>query len=167
MATAKLGGDVGAALPVLRPLSPRRAAESDLPAIAGLWLETIRTSNTARDIEEAYREHGRYFLTLEEEGRLAGFVAGTVKNRTRGHISGIAVRPDCRRRGFGRTLMRAAEEAFRADGFTRLTLEVRPSNREALKFYEALGYRRLHIVPGYYFDGEDALLCEKNLLRPG
>lgn len=167
MATAKLGGETGAALPVALPdPAIRRATERDLEPLTSLWLECIATSNTARDIEEAFRVHGRYFFVRIGGDGLEGFVAGTVKSRTRGHISGIAVRPELRGRGLGRGLMRATEEAFRADGFTRITLEVRPSNAAALRFYEGLGYRKVYRVPEYYFDGEDALVYERNLLRP-
>ncbi len=164
MATAKLGGDAGTGLPAPDP-AVRRATERDLEPMTRLWLDCIVTSNTPRDIEEAFRVHGRYFFVRIGGDGLEGFVAGTVKSRTRGHISGLAIRPELRGRGLGRGLVRAAEEAFRADGFTRITLEVRPSNAGALRFYEALGYRKVYQVPEYYFDGEDALVCEKNLLR--
>jgi len=164
MATAKLGGDAGAGIPAPDP-AVRRATDRDLEEMASLWRECIVTSNTSRDIEEAYRVHGRYFFVRIGGDGLEGFVAGTVKSRTRGHISGLAVRPNFRGRGLGQGLMHAAEEAFRADGFTRITLEVRPSNAGALRFYEGIGYRKVYQVPEYYFDGEDALVCEKNLLR--
>ncbi|MEM3086878.1 MAG: GNAT family N-acetyltransferase [Halobacteria archaeon] len=164
MATAKLGGDAGVALATPDP-AVRRATDRDLEEMTSLWLGCIVTSNTARDIEDAFRVHGRYFFVRIGGDGLEGFAAGTVKSRTRGHVSGVAVRPELRGRGLGRGLMRATEEAFRADGFTRVTLEVRPSNAAALQFYEGLGYRKVYRVPEYYFDGEDALVCEKNLLR--
>ena len=165
MATAKLGGDAGTGLLAPDP-AVRRATDRDLADLTDLWLHCIVTSNTARDIDEAFRVHGRYFFVRIGGDGLEGFVAGTIKSRTRGHISGIAVRPDFRGRGLGEGLMWAAEEAFRADGFDRVTLEVRPSNAAAIRFYEGLRYRKVYQVPEYYFDGEDALVCEKILLRP-
>lgn len=164
MATARLGGDSGTGLPAPDP-AVRPATDRDLGEMTSLWLECIATSNTARDVEDAFRVHGRYFFVRIGSEGLEGFAAGTVKSQTRGHISGVAVRPELRGRGLGRGLIRATEEAFRADGFTRITLEVRPSNAAALRFYEGLGYRKVYQVPEYYFDGEDALVCEKNLLR--
>lgn len=140
----------------------RPAGEGDLQRVASLWRDNILTSNTPEDIARAFREHRRFFHVLVVDGGpIQGFVAGTVKSRSRGHISGIAVQPERRRRGWGARLLEAAEETFRREGFRRVTLEVRSSNEPAIRFYEARGYRRGHRVPGYYFDGEDALTFEK------
>lgn len=143
----------------------RKATDDDLKAIISLWRDNILTSNTPEDIARAYRKNRKYFFVAENDGKILGFVAGTVKSRTRGHISGIAVALENRRKGIGRELLGAVESAFIADGFEKVTLEVRPSNAVAAAFYEGFEYRRTHIVRGYYFDGEDAINYEKLLKR--
>jgi ribosomal-protein-alanine N-acetyltransferase len=143
----------------------RRATDDDLKAIITLWRDNILTSNTPEDIARAYRKNRKYFFVAENDGKILGFVAGTVKSRMRGHISGIAVTPENRGKGIGKGLLGAVENAFTADGFEKVTLEVRPSNVEATNFYEGREYRRMHIVRGYYFDGEDAVNYEKLLKR--
>jgi ribosomal protein S18 acetylase RimI-like enzyme len=51
----------------------------------------------------------------------------------------------------------AKTEAERA-GARGLVLEVRPSNRRAIRLYRHLGYDVVGRRPRYYADGEDALV---------
>ena len=55
--------------------------------------------------------------------------------------------------------MTALIDAARERGATCMTLEVRPSNRAALRLYEGFGFIPKGVRPGYYSDtGEDALI---------
>ena len=76
-------------------------------------------------------------------GEFQGDVVGTVIagfDGYRGWVYHLAVDPRCRRRGFGRELMREAEARLRALGCPKLNLQVRSSNTEVIEFYERLGY---------------------------
>ena len=55
------------------------------------------------------------------------------------HVMNVAVDPDCRRRGVGKTLLRQLLAIVGET--TRLTLEVRISNDAAIALYEELGFR--------------------------
>ena len=80
------------------------------------------------------------------------------------HITNIAVRPDCRRRGLGRTLLRGILDEARQRRIRLVVLEVRPSNTEARTLYESFGFRVVGRRRGYYYDtGEDALVMEARL----
>jgi ribosomal-protein-alanine N-acetyltransferase len=80
------------------------------------------------------------------------------------HVTNFAVRPEERHRGIGRRLLVTLLELYRQDGATRAGLEVRVGNQPALRLYEDLGFRRVGLRKGYYFDtGEDALLMEVSL----
>lgn len=57
-------------------------------------------------------------------------------------ILSIAVDPRFQGQGAGKLLMVAAEEAARAQGFSEMNLTVAPSNRQAIRFYENLGWRK-------------------------
>jgi len=81
------------------------------------------------------------------------------------HLYSIAVLPEYRRQGLGRTLLQAVEEGARRNGLKRIVLEVRISNVDARRLYESLGYRCVSIIPGYYPDGEDAVVYEKDLTK--
>jgi ribosomal-protein-alanine N-acetyltransferase len=80
------------------------------------------------------------------------------------HITNLAVHPEWRRRGVGRSLLALAMAEGRARGVTLAFLEVRPSNSRALALYESLGFQVIGRRTGYYFDtGEDALVMEARL----
>ena len=80
------------------------------------------------------------------------------------HITNVAVRPDSRRHGIARGLLRTVLDDARGRGFKVVVLEVRPSNRHALSLYESFGFRVTGRRRGYYYDtGEDALVMEARL----
>jgi [ribosomal protein S18]-alanine N-acetyltransferase len=80
------------------------------------------------------------------------------------HITNVAVRPDTRRQGVARALLRSVMEDGRRRGFKMVVLEVRPSNGHALSLYESFGFRVVGRRHGYYYDtGEDALVMEIDL----
>lgn len=57
-------------------------------------------------------------------------------------ILAIAVHPSCQGGGVGKTLMREVELAAKSQGFQVISLTVDPSNTQAIRFYESLGYNR-------------------------
>jgi ribosomal-protein-alanine N-acetyltransferase len=70
----------------------------------------------------------------------------------------LAVAPEFRRHGVGRTLLARLLEDVRAAGVRRLTLEVRESNAAAQALYRGLGLVPEGARPRYYAGGETALL---------
>jgi len=79
------------------------------------------------------------FLVGEFQGDIVGTVIAGFDGY-RGWVYHLAVQPRCRRRGFGRKLMRKAEARLKALGCPKLNLQVRSSNAEVIAFYERLGY---------------------------
>ncbi len=74
------------------------------------------------------------------------------------HVHNIATRPSLRRCGIGRALM---DEGLRYASEAKIRivlLEVRRSNRAAIKLYRGLAFTALGVRAGYYADnGEDAI----------
>jgi ribosomal protein S18 acetylase RimI-like enzyme len=91
--------------------------------------------------------------------RIVGFIAGDPHPRE-GHtiIVTVGVDPDWQGRGIGEQLLRAVEAR---STLARLRLMVRVSNLPALGLYCKLGYAIVDTWRGYYGDGEDAYLMEK------
>ena len=78
-------------------------------------------------------------------------------------LANIAVHPDHRRKGIGSQLLVGVSEVALSPGRAGLCLHVRASNREARAFYEKHSFASISPAPGYYADGEDALLMESAL----
>jgi ribosomal-protein-alanine N-acetyltransferase len=108
--------------------------------------------------EEMGRPWSRLWAAwLDESDDPVGFlVAWHVADEL--HVLNVATLPAMRRRGVGRALM---DEALRyaAEHKVRIVLlEVRRSNRAAIKLYRGLGFTALGVRPGYYSDNnEDAI----------
>lgn len=80
------------------------------------------------------------------------------------HITNIAVHREWRRQGIARGLLGTILEDARRRHLTTAFLEVRPTNTEARRLYENLGFQVVGRRKGYYFDtGEDALLMKADL----
>ena len=94
-------------------------------------------------------------------GELAGFicwwlVAGEVQ------IQNVATAPAFRRQGVAARLLSHAFEQALGSGFESAWLEVRVGNAPAIALYERFGFEIVGRRPGYYADGEDALvMCHK------
>jgi ribosomal-protein-alanine N-acetyltransferase len=150
----------------------RKAVESDLQEIIRLWKQNIKTINTASDIADFFHQSPNYFFVAvstsatskSTDEKLIGFVGGAIRGG-RGHISGIAVDKEYRNRKVGEKLINALERKFIDGAFETVTLEVRRSNWDAIRFYEKQGYKPSYIVKGYYADGEDALVYAKKIDR--
>lgn len=78
------------------------------------------------------------------------------------HITTLAVTENCRRCGIASRLVEDLIKKTARRGARFITLEVRPSNQAARKFYEKLGFKTLGRRKRYYVD-EDALIMTKNL----
>jgi ribosomal-protein-alanine N-acetyltransferase len=71
-------------------------------------------------------------------------------------IHNVVTDPHFRRKGIARRLL---NDLFaRTRGLQRVFLEVRAGNQAAISLYLDLGFRLLDRRPGYYHDGEDALI---------
>jgi len=119
--------------------------------------------------ENLFKSWGDAFLVAKVDGEIVGYVMCRVEKEFRlelpirilkvGHIVSIAVKPEYRRMGIGRSLMeRAVKTLFDMYGVEYVYLEVRVSNEAAIKFYEKLGFKITRRVSGYYRDGEDAYI---------
>ena len=83
-------------------------------------------------------------------------------------INSVAVHPGWRERGVGARLLRFILEFATAQGCAEATLEVRPSNGEAMRLYQAAGFSVIGRRRRYYTDThEDALVMRLSLPSRG
>jgi uracil-DNA glycosylase len=82
------------------------------------------------------------------------------------HILNVCVREDFRCRGLGRTAMQHLLERARNSGMQDAYLEVRPTNTNAIRLYQSLGFERVGTRRGYYQavgGREDAAVLRRRL----
>lgn len=79
------------------------------------------------------------------------------------HLNLLAVRASHQRRGLGRRMLVWLEESCRAAGVFAIHLEVRATNSTARRFYRALGFQELALLPRYYRGVESAIWMARDL----
>ncbi|HEV2110738.1 MAG TPA: ribosomal protein S18-alanine N-acetyltransferase [Gammaproteobacteria bacterium] len=114
------------------------------------------------DFRNALRASRSLVLVRADGDRLAAYALLRMKGR-QGHLQSLAVDPEARRRGLGRALIVAAEEAALARGARHMQLELREDNGAAEALYESLGYRHHGTWLAYYEDQSDAHCMQKTL----
>ena len=118
-----------------------------------------------QDLKEELTNPAACFLVGEEAGEMLGY-AGMHCAAGECYVDNVAVFPEARRQGVGRKLMEALLQAAAARGGEFLSLEVRPSNLEALALYRGLGFREVGRRRRFYDDPvEDGLLLTKDLKK--
>lgn len=83
---------------------------------------------------------------------------GTMFAGDEAHLMLLGVDPGLTRRGIGRAICRALIDDAARRGSEGFTLEVRASNTAAIALYESLEMTRSGVRPGYYTDGEAAVV---------
>ncbi len=102
-------------------------------------------------------------IVAEINDRVVGYVFARVEFGAVGHIITIAVDPAFRGLGIGKSLMIEALRLLRERGCRSVYLEVRVSNEPAINLYRKLGFVIKRRIRGYYKDGEDAFLMERQI----
>ena len=111
-------------------------------------------------ILEAYRL-GTKFFAAEADKKLIGYI-GIKAVIDEGYITNIAVFPEFRRRGVAKALLNMVFEFAKEKGLSFVSLEVRPSNTEAVSLYEKTGFREEGRRKNFYrLPLEDALIMTK------
>ena len=96
--------------------------------------------------------------SLDEADEVVGY-AGMWRMYDEAHVTTIGVRQGLQHSGYGRVLFAALIQAAYDMGAKWVTLEVRTSNENAMKMYEAFAFKVIGRRKGYYTDnGEDAIV---------
>ncbi len=95
-------------------------------------------------------------LIAERNGKIIGFAVARVLQNRLAHILTLDVLPEARRQRIGTLLMSALHEEFKKRVVTHVSLEVSKNNPAARRLYEALQYRVVETLQGYYNGREDA-----------
>lgn len=102
----------------------------------GLNLEALRASNV------------RFVIARDEAGKAHGCGAIMFKDGF-AELKRMYTRPASRGHGIGAAIVAFLEQQARDKGYTIVRLETGVKQKEALSFYEGLGYARRDVFAGY------------------
>ena len=142
-----------------REYSIRSASEKDLDALVELEKACFSVPWTHEQlVGELPDERHEFLLAVGAEGELLGYI-GMMCVLDEGYISNVAVAPEARREGTGRSLVRQMLRRAAERGLSFVTLEVRESNAPAITLYASEGFALVGRRKNYYErPREDALL---------
>lgn len=101
-----------------------------------------------------------------QPSRIAGYVCRW-GIRDEFSILNLAVDPDFRRHGLGRSLVRMVVEEASAAGASSVTLEVREKNDAARSLYESMGFTQTGLRKDYYAKSDHAIIMTIELPAAG
>jgi ribosomal protein S18 acetylase RimI-like enzyme len=132
--------------------------DGDVAEVIALWQRCGLTrpwNDPAGDIALA-RKGTNATVLLGRSGSALVATALVGHDGHRGWVYYVASDPDHRSRGFGRTIMTAAENWLRARGIEKLQLMVRGDNTEVHAFYRSIGYYdQERVVFAKWLDGRE------------
>jgi ribosomal protein S18 acetylase RimI-like enzyme len=122
----------------------------------------------AIELVDAPESAGYRFIVAEiESARVAGYACYGAAPMTQGtfDLYWIVVDPKLSGRGIGSDLMRASEDAIRAEGGRLMLIETasKPSYDRTRAFYRAYGCREVARVPDFYALGDDKVVYARVL----
>ena len=150
------------------PLKIRRLTYADLPQVIAIERRAFPTPwSLAMFVLELSKPSGICLAATRGE-RVVGYLVCSRYDRV-WHVMNVAVDDRQLRIGIATALLTRLFELADRPG-EQYTLEVRPSNHEAIALYERFGFKPAGLRRGYYHDNkEDALIMWRTVasLEPG
>lgn len=141
----------------------RRMRESDLADVADLEQHIFSDAWSAQAIKETFEQKQTLLLAAYEDKELIGYLI-LYYVLEEGEIAKIAVKQEKRRQGVGARMLLELEELCEDNGITKLMLDVRESNENAVSFYKGYGFQEDGIRKNFYTDpAEDGILMSRRL----
>jgi ribosomal-protein-alanine N-acetyltransferase len=145
--------------------SLRPMREDDLDAIHAIELRAYAFPWTVGIFRDCLRADYPSWVMYDGDRIVGYFLLSLAAGEA--HVLNVCVAPELQGHGYGRKLLHALVRIARGRGAERVFLEVRPSNKAAIKLYFDEGFNEIGRRPRYYpaKDGrEDALVMAMELL---
>lgn len=167
-ATVEAPGLSSSCNPPLR--TPRGATPADLSELLRLEALSFTGDRVSKRSFQRWLKTTTNWIVVhdnpDEPQKLLGY--GLVLFHYRGRIARIyslAIDPEWRGRGLGRTLLESCIEQARQRGCSEIRLEVSTGNLPALRLYAQTGFEIFGHRPAYYQDGSDAVRLRASVRR--
>ena len=149
--------------PMIRPIR-----EEDVSQIHEIEKECFAMPWSEESILHDVKENlvARWLVLDDGEGNVLAY-AGMWFVLDEAHVCNVAVRPDCRGRGYGKRIFQALIDLAMENSMAMITLEVRRSNTVAQNLYHACGMLDVGYRKRFYEDiKEVALIMYRDFVYP-
>lgn len=134
----------------------------DCERIAKLEEECFSDPWSLQAVEETSLRQDFVGLVIEEDGAIQGYV-GCLFAFEQADVLLIAVSKNYRGKGYGKLLLEKMLDLLKINQVKSVFLEVRKSNAVARACYIGRGFKEIAVRKGYYSNGEDAIIMEKQI----
>ncbi len=97
------------------------------------------------------------FFIMEEDQKIIGFISFWIDEK-KAQINNFYIIPKEQKKGHGKELLNHMMKYFDSKNVKEVTLEVKPSNKNAIELYQRYGFKEVAVRRNYYSNGEDAFL---------
>ncbi len=142
----------------------RRMEVTDIEQVHAIEVSAFSTPWSEASFLEELEENGHsLYVVIEKDDEILAY-GGLWSIVGEGHITNIAVKKDYRGLGLGKRITEALMGEGKRIGVRAFTLEVRKSNKIAIRLYEGLGFVKAGIRKNFYDKPrEDASIMWKRL----
>lgn len=125
--------------------------------IAEIEKVSFKTPWSAQMIADELKNPLANYFVVEKDGQVLAYM-GYYRILDEAHITNIAVKPDEKRKGYGKALLSFVLNEMKENGVQRVTLEVNEKNIAAIRLYESFGFLTAGRRKKYYEGVDDALI---------
>ena len=145
-------------MPVIRNFKP-----IDIFSVMRIINETFNESYEPAILIDLHSSWPEGFIAAEHDKDVIGFILGMSPAPHQARVLILAVEERYRRKNIGSILLNAFINACIVKGVRLVTLEVRTSNEDAIKFYSRYGFNIVNMIPDYYKNGENGYIMHKTI----
>lgn len=138
----------------------RKIREKDFEKIYQIENSSFKTPYSRRILKFFIKNAYCIPILIEKGDIIVGYAIGILKYGDKGHLVSIAIDPEYRNLTYGKLLLEELLKTFRENSKKLVQLEVRKTNRAALKLYQNFGFKIIGEKKDYYSRGEDAFIME-------
>lgn len=135
----------------------RKFTAEDIPQVYAIERESYPEPWPEQAFKDELGNEFSYFYVADNDGLILGFY-DLWQYANVAHLLNIAIRRNYREKGLGRILLEHCIKEASKLGVDLIFLEVRVSNAVAISLYEKFAFRKAALKPGYYCDGENAVV---------
>ncbi|MGI6176444.1 MAG: ribosomal protein S18-alanine N-acetyltransferase [Christensenellales bacterium] len=138
----------------MKEITFRKLRENDLERIMDIERQSFALPWSMESMRNELKNNIARYIVAVHDGRVIGY-GGMWLIIDEAYITNIAVDQNARRMHVGERLMRLLMQIALQERITRMTLEVRVSNRAAIAMYDKLGFTCFGTRKRYYSDNQE------------